>query len=728
MKLIIAEKPDLGHDIAKAIEGTATERDGVIRKGDYVITWVFGHLLQLREPEVYNPEYAAWNMESLPIHFPDWEMDPIPGKAARVKQIQKLVSEASLIIHAGDPDDEGQLLIDELLRFYNYTGPVKRLDTADTSTKSLKRALNNLKDNEPLEASGWSAYARAVSDYVVGINMSRYFTLLNRRKLSVGRVQTPTLGLVVNRDLQIENHKKICHYEWQPEVQIGKASIPAKFHYHKDSDVLEDGRVLSRLPLQELQEQSAGQTVSCNVTKTEKATEPPLPFNLVKLQSYCGKKWKYKPAEVMEITQALREKYHAITYNRSDCQYLTTEHYLQAPETVQSVLDNLQLSGTGFDPKRKSRCFNDANITAHFAIIPTSEPLVLNELTEKERNVYTAVAYHYLVQFLPSSLQMVSTLEIKLQEGTIKASSSETTEPGFTAFLTVSDEETETEDQEDAPALASIPAGSYSAQLKPGQITEKETKPPARYTQTSLNEDMTRIAKYVTDPEVKRLLKEKDKGKKGEHGSIGTSATRSGIISELIRKGFLIEEKGKLISTPVGREFYRILPNELKLPDMTAHWYVLQEEIKNGAAPDLLIENVLDTIRTVMSKQHETIAIEVKKVGECPLCGSSVAEREKGYFCTSRECPFVIWKQISGKTITPSIAEQLLQKRRTSELKGFKSKSGSSFSASLILDLTPEKNYVAFDFSKPEGTRRGTSSGSRTQERRTQTPTRRRFH
>ena len=246
--------------------------------------------------------------------------------------------------------------------------------------------------------------------------------------------------------------------------------------------------------------------------------------------------------------------------------------------------------------------------------------------------------------------------------------------------------------------MLTIPAGTYAATIQSGEITEKETKPPARYTQSSLNEDMTCIAKYVTDPEVKQLLLEKDADKKGENGSIGTSATRSMIISELIHKGYLSETKGKLISTSLGREFYRILPDELKLPDMTAHWYVLQEEIKQGADPDVLISSVLSTIEAVIAAEHETIQLSDEVIGQCPLCKSPVLSRPKGFFCSNGECSFVIWKNIAGKTITDSIAAQLLKCGHTGALKGFKSKSGKPFSARLKLNRT--KTGVEFIFQK----------------------------
>ena len=255
MILVIAEKPSLGKDIAAALPGTATTKDGCIYKGDYVVTWVYGHMLTFKEPEDYDEAYKTWELSQLPIYFENWgqkigkdsaKKTGLVSKSARVKQIGSLLKEADMVIHAGDPDEEGQLLVDELLRWFKYKGPVKRLDTGNTVLPAMKKSLKNMKDNAAFINEGYSAYARALADLIVGVNMSRYFSIKNNKFLSVGRVQTPTLGLVVARDLAIEKHVKTVYYELFANMAIGTKIVECEFRTYKDNPALTDGKFLDK--------------------------------------------------------------------------------------------------------------------------------------------------------------------------------------------------------------------------------------------------------------------------------------------------------------------------------------------------------------------------------------------------------------------------------------------------------------------------------------------------
>lgn len=734
MKLVIAEKPQLGKAIADALPGYGETKDGVIQKGDYTIIWAYGHLLTLKEPEDYDPKYEEWSLDDLPIFFENWGMkigknpDKKPGqqsKAARVKQIGSLLKQADCVIHAGDIDEEGQLLIDELLRWFSYTGPVYRLDTSNTAEEAMRKALKKLKNNKDCEADGWSAFGRELSDAVFGFNMTRYFTVKNNGVfLPVGRVQTPTLGLVVQRDALIESHKKTFYYELFADLSVVGNPVKAKFVPNTENTPLTDGKFLSRSYLDEKAAQLAGRNFSdISVSKEAFKQQPPLPFNLTKLTSYCSKKWGYNPDDVMKITQSLRENYKAITYNRSDCQYLSSEHFKEAPETVQAITANLGASASDFDTKIKSRCFNDANITAHFAIIPTSEKVDLKKMTERERNVYLAVCKYYLVQFLPPASKERTTLTVDLGAGeSLKVTSTVTLNPGYLSFL--SDDSSEEDPEDDAGddiGLSRIPSGTYSGTVDGTEVKEKETKPPARYTQASLAEDMTRIAKYVDDPEVKKLLLEKDKDKKGENGSIGTSATRPFIITQLISRGYLSEKKeGKrtvLISTPKGRDFYAMLPDEIKKADMTAKWWTIQEDIKQGTAtPQQMAKDVLATVSSIISSGvgslHNATAYAYGgtgvTIGSCPVCGGSVIETDRAYSCSNKDCPCVFFKDNKllksvGKKMTASIVKSLIAKGRVPLTDCKSARTGNTFSCDLVVKYGEEYPTFEFDFdAKPE--------------------------
>lgn len=716
MILVIAEKPVLGKAIADALPGTATMKNGCIYKGDYIVTWVFGHMLSLKEPEDYDIGYKSWNINSLPIFFKDWQVKIGKNgnlnkgqisKSQRVNQIGSLLKQADEVIHAGDPDDEGQLLIDELLRWFNYKGIVKRLDTANTTLVAMKKALSHMTDNKPHEPYGWSAYARSVADLMVGINMSRLFSCKNQTLLTIGRVQTPTLGLVVNRDLAIEGHHKQKYHTIACDINFNNDTVQADFIPSKTDSNLVDGHILSKEYAEQICNRLKGQTLkNINITKKIVYEAPPLPFNLVKLQTYCSGKFGYSPQQVLDITQSLRENHKAITYNRSDCQYLSEEHYKEAPVTMKAVIMNIRYKPKSLDMNLKSKCFDSSKISAHFAIIPTNQKVNLDKLSEAEKNVYLAICKYYIAQFMPKAKKEQTNLSIELGNGeAIKAVSTVIIEQGYRSIFNEAE-------KDKASNLSKIPEGIYSGKITDTDIAEKETKPPSRYTKASLNEDMTCISKYVKDPKIKQLLLSKDEGKEGERGSIGTSATRSGIIESLVKRGFLREDGKKVISTALGRELYRILPDEIKKADMTAEWWSIQEEIQNGTANyNKLIDSVYDTIKHIVANvdnypvvNSSIIAIKKKGgavIGKCPRCGGDIVETKTGFCCSNwkepTNCKFNIWKKsksplFAKTTFTAATVKKLLSGQSV-KMKKLVSKTGKEFEAEVKMKDDPSSQY-----------------------------------
>lgn len=716
MILVIAEKPVLGKAIADALPGTATMKNGCIYKGDYIVTWVFGHMLSLKEPEDYDIGYKSWNINSLPIFFKDWQVKIGKNgnlnkgqisKSQRVNQIGSLLKQADEVIHAGDPDDEGQLLIDELLRWFNYKGIVKRLDTANTTLVAMKKALSHMTDNKPHEPYGWSAYARSVADLMVGINMSRLFSCKNQTLLTIGRVQTPTLGLVVNRDLAIEGHHKQKYYTIACDINFNNDTVQADFIPSKTDSNLVDGHILSKEYAEQICNRLKGQTLkNINITKKIVYEAPPLPFNLVKLQTYCSGKFGYSPQQVLDITQSLRENHKAITYNRSDCQYLSEEHYKEAPVTMKAVIMNIRYKPKSLDMNLKSKCFDSSKISAHFAIIPTNQKVNLDKLSEAEKNVYLAICKYYIAQFMPKAKKEQTNLSVELGNGeAIKAVSTVIIEQGYRSIFNEAE-------KDKASNLSKIPEGIYSGKITDTDIAEKETKPPPRYTKASLNEDMTCISKYVKDPKIKQLLLSKDEGKEGERGSIGTSATRSGIIESLVKRGFLREDGKKVISTALGRELYRILPDEIKKADMTAEWWSIQEEIQNGTVNyNKLIDSVYDTIKHIVTNvdnypvvNSSIIAIKKKGgavIGKCPRCGGDIVETKTGFCCSNwkepTNCKFNIWKKsksplFAKTTFTAATVKKLLSGQSV-KMKKLVSKTGKEFEAEVKMKDDPSSQY-----------------------------------
>lgn len=721
--LIIAEKKALADAILAAIPGAEKKQEGCVYKGDYIVTWASGHLLSLKPPEKYDPQLSKWELSTLPINFENWGVEVNPysmgGTAShKVKIIGDLLKQVSAVIHAGDPDEEGQLIVDELLRWHHYKGPVYRLATGDTTRAALAKALQNMDDNKNHEADGWSAYARSVADFMVGINASRYFTLKNGVKLTVGRVQTPTLGLVVERQKLIEGHKETVYYDVYSTIAKDGISFLAKYIPDPNDSNLTDGLILDKNYAESVAAKLAGLQLDGTITEKTDLEYPPLPFDLGHLQSYCSSKFGYKISKTLDITQSLRDNYNAISYNRTDTRYLPENCYAEAPATVAQVLRNaFPTPPAGLDLSIHSKCFNDKNVEAHFAIIPQNEKVSVSSMSQEEQNVYLAIAKYYLAQFMPPAKKKKYSFSSPVPfGGMLKANETVIVEEGYLSLLG-SESKTDNDGDEAKAQLHLLPVGEQNGySIQATEISKKKTKPPAYYTQATLNEDMTRIAKYVDDPNVKKLLLEKDKDKKQENGSIGTVATRASIIEGLIKKGFLTEEKkGKterLVATSLGKELCRILPNDLVKPNLTAYWWVIQEDIRHGIVqPSKLQENVLEMLEDIIHTEYPKIASATSQgsengsLGTCPWCGCSVFESKMGYGCSGWKngCKFVIWKDNKGGLLrnthfTATDAKKLLAGQKVFKTTLCKN-AGGEFSAYLLLKKEPSPYGAGFDLS-----------------------------
>ena len=766
-KLIIAEKEELAKSIVKYLESTGNsfKKEKLhYDSNEWIVAYASGHLLTLKSPEEYNEALKKWEKKTLPIFFENWEAVPKEGEKARslLANIKKLLASKDIreIYHAGDPDDEGQYLIDEILKYYGNKKPVKRLLINDTTVGGIKKSFDNIKNNEDFISNGESAYARAVADYMVGINYSRFFTLNNRAKtLSVGRVQTPTLAMIVNRDYEVENHVQQKYYELFTKLKVIKNSnnnekiMVEKYkqlylqNFH-DKDLANkyfakminnfaklnenyicslkyslpehrkeefpDGKITNKVIIDELQTLIKFSDLVLKVKKDLKKSQPPLPFNLARLQIFCSQKFDYSPDEVLQITQALRDKYNAITYNRSDCEYLTDEQFSESQTTVTSILKNLGISVPEIDFSRKSKAFNDKNITAHTAIIPTSTIIDISSFSEKERNVYQTIADFYLIQFLPPVLIEQTTVTLNLlDEEDFKRTSNKILELGYKAYLrdNLNDENNEENFDDD---ITSLIEGEYSVSIIDTHIDEKLTSPPKYYTEGAIIKDMCSISKYVTDSQIKELLKSKDKGKKGENGSIGTPATRAGIIKTLYDRGFIQKDKKVVKSTKLGRELISILPNIVTTPNLTALWWAKQENIKDGSlSVNKFLKEVLDDIKNVLATEHKSITSVISQdkesFGLCPVCGKEIykgqtKEKKSNYYCSGYKdgCNFQLYQEMKHYQnilkLSDSIVKKLL-KNEPVEFQLTNSKTGKEYTGKLKIKINNVngKNYINFE-------------------------------
>ncbi|MDL1822016.1 DNA topoisomerase 3 [Yersinia pestis] len=701
MKLYIAEKPSVANDIAKALGGNVQKKNGYIEAGEDLVTWCYGHLLKSVEPEDYNPNYKKWVASDLPLQLYPLRYEPIASNAEHTQTVIDLIKKADEIVHAGDPDDEGQLLVEELLVYAGNTKPVKRLLINDNTDAAVKKALSQLKDNRSFQGIYRKALARAAGDLIYGLSMTRAYTIAGRAQgydgtLSVGRVQTPILGLIVRRYLANQAHTASFYYTLAGDFSVNGQQFAANWKVNEDAPQDDKKRLTSKGYADTLAQRLKGKTASIEAAGVqEKETTPPLPFNLVKLQQYMNRQHKMTAAKTLEITQQLREKYKAITYNRSDCSYLSDEQFSEAPQVLDALKSLAKFADLQIDTTRKSKAFDSSKVTAHTAIIPTANVPDLTALSEPERQVYEAIAQHYLVQFLPNKRYQEASVVVAVDGETFSSRARQTTDAGFTAFLRGEDAD---EPSDDAPesnfdalkALRTGETGSCDAVT----VNEKKTTPLPLFTEATLLAALVRVADFVEDARIKALLKAKDKDKKDEHGGIGTPATRSDMLEKLKTRQYITLEKGKLIPTETGIAFFKALPETATLPDMTALWSEQQADIEQGnKTVDAFVEDLLGQLRDQV--QNVTVG-EIKGESKsqsgqserleapCPVCGKAIVVRPKLFACTG--CDFKIWREFIGKTLTVSQGESLVKNGKTGIIKGFVSKAGKKFDTALVLE------------------------------------------
>jgi len=582
MILYIAEKPSLGRAIAEALPAPHSRGDGFIRVGGGdVVSWCIGHLLELAEPEAYDPAFKQWAQQHLPIVPERWQLREKPQTARQLGVLRRLVGQADVLVHAGDPDREGQLLVDEVIAYLGVTpsrrAAVKRCLISDLNPPAVKKALASLRDNRDFAPLSTSALARSRADWLYGINMTRAYTLQGRRAgyrgvLSVGRVQTPLLGLVVRRDADIAQFISKPFYEvWANLVTERDEAFRARWvpSEHCARFLDEEGRNLSRALADNVAARVSMQPAQVTAVERKlKTLAPPLPHNLSALQIDANRRCGLSAQQVLDACQALYEKHKAITYPRSDCRYLPSEHFHQAGELVATIKGNLQRLGCGdcdaaypqLDLRNRTKAWNDARVQAHHAIIPTSKPL--RQLSERESQVYGLVCRNYLAQFLPDHQYRDIRADIAIQSGHFVATAKQVTRPGW-KILFGAPEGGEREAAGDGAGLPALQAGQPLRSLQ-ADVVEKHTAPPKHFTEATLLAAMTGIAAFVRDAELKKILRQTD--------GLGTEATRAGIIELLFRRGFLVRQGKTVRATELGRALIEALPPAATLPDMTARW------------------------------------------------------------------------------------------------------------------------------------------------------------
>jgi DNA topoisomerase-3 len=630
VKVYFCEKPSQGRDLAKVLGEDSRQKTHITVKGGHVVTWGFGHLMQQAEPHEYNPANKQWIMANLPIIPSAWKMLPVDDARAQLKYIGSVLKKADEVIIATDADREGEAIAREVLDHFNFRGRISRLWASAQDEASYKKALSQLKPGTETEPLYRAQQARSRADWLVGMNLTRAYTLFGRQSitladgqpLSVGRVQTPVLYLVVLRDREIENFKPKDYFEVVVDTEVSTGTFKAKWvvpDAHRD----ESGHCLDRDVANRLAEAvkgEQGQIISARVER--KKTPPPLLFSLSTLQKECSSKWGMRAQEVLDIAQKLYETYKLTSYPRSDCNYLPDEQRADVPTVLAAIASTdsgMAELAQGADPARKSRSWNSKKVaeSAHHAIIPTAVHGDISALDDKCRKVYDLIRKRYLAQFYPDYEYDRSTILVGFLDQGFAAQGNVPAVAGWkVVYGADADDDDSKDDQQQLPRTE---AGDSALALDT-KVNSKKTSPPAHYTDGTLLDAMKSVHKVV-DPKFAPILK-------GTEG-IGTEATRASIIETIVSRKVVRREKKFIISTDMGRKLIDLLPDSVKSPVTTAMWEMGLEQIARGQLDINVFEREVHTlVRSLVEevKSNYTPPPEqARETSDCPCCGGEGA-------------------------------------------------------------------------------------------------------
>lgn len=639
MKLYLCEKPSQGRDIARNL-GASKRGSGYIEGNGVTVTWARGHLLAQVNPDAYDPRYNAWNMATLPIAPSTWKMQVSKddGAGEQFRVVKKLLSEADSVVIATDIDREGEAIGRELLDHCNYSGPVERLWLSALDDASIKAGLKKIRPGKDTESLYQAALARSRADWLVGMNLTRAFTLSGGgATLNVGRVQTPTLSLIVARDLEIENFKSKPFYSVEGEFSVAQGGLTAKWLTPADQSD-DEGRCLDKSIADAVSQAVNGQQGEITKAETKKKTEKqPLPLDLSTLQQLCSKQFGFSADKTLKTAQALYETHKATTYPRSDCRYLPETQLAEVTQVMTAISKtNSQLATlvSGADTSIKTAMWNTKKVddVGHNAIIPTLTPAKYSSMNADEQKTYDLIASYYIANFYSAFSYDQTVIELDVNGHRFRSNGKVPLHQGWHVVL-----------KNNATKGELLPACKLGddVQCQTASTTAKKTTPPARYTEGTLIADMKNVGREVTDPKWKKILK--------ETSGIGTVATRANIIKALIDRDFLKVVKRNLISTEKGRELIKVLPEQFTSPLMTAVWEQQFDEIVKGQRVlDAFLNDQLTFVTALINKLRDGEIKVLKSASSdgstvpCPTCGGAFVRRKgrNGMFwsCSDREC------------------------------------------------------------------------------------------
>ncbi|MFG8982379.1 DNA topoisomerase III [Pseudomonas aeruginosa] len=628
MRLFLCEKPSQGKDIGRIL-GATQRGEGCFNGSGVTITWCIGHLVEAAAPEVYDAALKRWSLEQLPIIPQQWRIEVKPKTATQFKVVKALLAKATHLVIATDADREGELIAREIIDLCGYRGPIERLWLSALNDASIRIALGKLRPSSDTLPMYYSALARSRADWLVGMNLSRLFTLLGRQAgydgvLSVGRVQTPTLKLVVDRDREIAAFKSVPFWAIDVSLSAGGQAFAAQW-VAPDGCTDDAGRCLQQPVAQQAAQQirtaGSAQVVSVEIERVREG--PPLLFDLSTLQEVCSRQLGLDVLETLQIAQALYETHKATTYPRSDSGYLPESMFAEMPTVLDSLLKtdpSLRPIMGQLDRSQRSRAWNDGKVTAHHGIIPTLEPANLSALSEKELAVYRLIRAHYLAQFLPHHEFDRTVAEFSCGQQMLVATGKQVVVKGWRLVLAEPQADEDGDDAARSQVLPPLREG-LACQVAEVEVKALKTMPPKPYTQGELVKSMKGIARFVTDPRLKQKLKDTT--------GIGTEATRANIISVLIARGYIVKKGRSIRASDAAFTLIDAVPAAIADPGTTAVWEQALDMIEAGQLTlDVFLSKQAAWISQLIAQYGSTpLSIKLPHGPACPQCGAATRQR-----------------------------------------------------------------------------------------------------
>ena len=706
--LVIAEKPSVARDIAKVLKANQ-KGDGCLIGENHVVSWAVGHLVTLAEPEDYDEKYKKWNFSTLPILPEEMKLKAIQQTRSQLKVLHKWMNSAEIdsLICATDSGREGELIFRYIYEITNCKKPFERLWISSMTEEAIKEGFATLKDGREYDLLYTSAKCRSEADWLVGMNATRAYTLRYDALLSIGRVQTPTLALIVNKQKEIDAFVAEGYFEVQADFG-GYTGMWIDQEEHTRIEKEETAKAI-------VQKVSGKQAVITKVEKEEKKTPPPLLYDLTELQRDCNKKFGFSAKKTLDIAQSLYEKRKMITYPRTDSRYLSDDMKGKVHNTLRRLNEVVEyqpytqpLSGNISFTKR---IIDNSKVTDHHAIIPTDGKLRVDSLTEEEKKVFSLVAARFLAVFYPyyryetTKVYAMAEQEQFLSKGTVVL------EEGWQAVekslvpATATKKKKKDEEEQKLPALTE----GEQRKIEKAAVQKKKTKPPTPYTESSLLSAMENAGRFVEDEALKEQMKD---------SGLGTPATRAAIIERLLTVGYIVRKGKNLIPTEKGMKLIEVVPIEMSSPQTTGKWEKGLSSISKGKMTEerfmasirryvqFLIQDAASGRRADVVFPAEQIRGKKRKnnaFGKCPVCGRDILENTKSFYCAGWKngCKFSLWKDSLtpyGLTLDGGMVKLLLKSGKTERIPVSLPQTGEKGTAVLILNKEKGGQIEIMDF------------------------------